>query len=129
MNNYINWLERAKGNLILAGIKIKKGVFYEDLCFQAQQAVEKGLKALLLFYDVEPAHTHNLVILLQELAKCTKVPATIKNAVILNNYAVQTRYPGDYVPVKYKEYKKILQLAKDIIKWIEYKIVTEPRLY
>jgi HEPN domain-containing protein len=83
------------------------------------------LKALLLFYGVDPEYTHNLVVLLQELTKYTRVPAAIKEAVILNDYAVQTRYPGEYVPVKYREYKKALQIAKNVFKWIEYKIITE----
>jgi HEPN domain-containing protein len=122
MDSYQIWLERAKSSLILAGVKNKKGIFYEDLCFQAQQAVEKGLKSLLVFYGIEPEHTHNIANLVQELEKQAKVPASVKNAVILNDYAVQTRYPGDYVPVKYKEYKKVLQTAKEVLKWVEYKI-------
>ena len=41
-----DWLARAKGDLALAEIPLPKGAFYEDLCFHAQQAAEKALKAV-----------------------------------------------------------------------------------
>ena len=43
------WLLRAKGNLNLAekGGRLK-GVLFEDLCFNAQEAAEKALKAVCL---------------------------------------------------------------------------------
>ena len=35
-----------------------------------------------------------------------KVPEDLKNIIILNDYAVQTRYPGDYTPVDKKNIQK-----------------------
>jgi HEPN domain-containing protein len=40
------WIERAKGSLEIAQIKIVGHIHYEDLCFQVQQAAEKALKGL-----------------------------------------------------------------------------------
>jgi hypothetical protein len=40
-DNPRNWLARARSNLLLAGNGRQKGVFLEDLCFEAQQAAEK----------------------------------------------------------------------------------------
>jgi len=40
------WLNRARSNLLLAQAA-GPGVYREDLCFNAQQAVEKAIKALL----------------------------------------------------------------------------------
>jgi len=58
---YKIWLARAKSNLALSKNKTFEDVFYEDLCFQAQQAVEKALKALLVYLDKEPEkHTTSL---------------------------------------------------------------------
>jgi len=47
------WLNRAKSNLARAkaGNDIP-GVYLEDLCFDAQQAAEKAIKAALLHQDV-----------------------------------------------------------------------------
>lgn len=41
------WLNRAKSNLIQAKAE-QPGVYLEDLCFNAQQAAEKAIKALLM---------------------------------------------------------------------------------
>jgi len=40
------WLARAHSNLKLATLGYQQGVFLEDLCFEAQQAAEKALKAV-----------------------------------------------------------------------------------
>jgi HEPN domain-containing protein len=48
----VEWLRRAKSNLIRAKQPRLEGVFWEDLCFDAQQAVEKALKGLLTFYSI-----------------------------------------------------------------------------
>lgn len=41
-----DWLGRAKSDLVLARLPLPEGAFYEDLCFHAQQAAEKALKAV-----------------------------------------------------------------------------------
>ncbi|HLZ10766.1 MAG TPA: HEPN domain-containing protein [Chloroflexota bacterium] len=38
------WLRRARSNLLRAQQPKPDGVLWEDLCFDAQQAVEKGAK-------------------------------------------------------------------------------------
>jgi len=40
------WLSRAKGDLAMARVPLPEGVFYEDLCFHAQQAAEKAFKGV-----------------------------------------------------------------------------------
>jgi len=41
------WLNRARSDLAMAKTQ-GSGIYYEDLCFHAQQAVEKAIKAVLL---------------------------------------------------------------------------------
>lgn len=44
------WLDRARSNLSVAKLgKADISIFYEDLCFEAQQSVEKALKALCIY--------------------------------------------------------------------------------
>jgi HEPN domain-containing protein len=43
--------------LELAQAKIIRHIHYKDLCFQLQQAAEKALKGLLIYYGVEPEFT------------------------------------------------------------------------
>ena len=121
-SDYKIWLDRAKSNLKISKTKRDEDIFYEDLCFQAQQAVEKALKGLLIFYNVEPGKTHNLVTLLKELSKYTDVPEEVNETAILNNYAVQTRYPGDYTPINEDEYNTAVIITEKCVKWVEKKI-------
>ena len=55
------WLNRARSNLVRAkeGFHLS-GVYLEDLCFDAQQAAEKALKALLLHRGVRFPYVHDL---------------------------------------------------------------------
>jgi HEPN domain-containing protein len=121
-NDYKIWLDRAKSSLVISQTKIDENVFYEDLCFQAQQAVEKALKGLLIFHNVEPEKTHNLVSLIKELSKYTELPEEINEAIILNDYAVQTRYPGDYTPVDEEEYNNAVMVAEKCVNWVDKEI-------
>jgi HEPN domain-containing protein len=121
-NDYNIWMDRAKSSLAISKTRYDESVFYEDLCFQAQQAVEKALKAFLIFYKVDPEKTHNLVALIKELSKYITIPDEINETAILNDYAVQTRYPGGYTPIEEEEYNNAIIIAEKCIKWIEKKI-------
>lgn len=44
------WMNRAFSNITRAKAgRQSKSVYYEDLCYDCQQAVEKALKSLLIF--------------------------------------------------------------------------------
>ena len=120
-DDYKSWLDRAKSSLAISKNKSDENIFYEDLCFQAQQAVEKALKGLLVFYNIEPERTHDLVSLIKELSKYISIPEEINETAILNDYAVQTRYPGDYTPIEEEEYKNAIKIAENCVNWIEKK--------
>ena len=119
VEDYRIWIEKAKSSLKIAQIEKNSDIYYEDLCFQAQQAVEKALKALLIKKEHEPSRTHNLIVILQEVMNYYKVPEELKNIIILNDYAVQTRYPGDYTPIEKEEYLKAIKVAVKAVSWAE----------
>jgi hypothetical protein len=56
MERHEAWIDRAKSSLEIAGTRNSNLVYYEDLCYQAQQAVEKAVKGLLIYYR-EPLKT------------------------------------------------------------------------
>jgi HEPN domain-containing protein len=64
-SSYLKWLQRANYNFELCNIEKFKDDkdAYPELCFNAHQATEKALKAFLVFLDIEPIKTHNLVLL------------------------------------------------------------------
>ena len=119
MERYESWIERAKSSFEISKIAINDNVYYEDLCYQSQQAVEKGLKGLLIYYGIEPEFTHNIGILLDELEKFIIIPENMKKAINLTKYAVITRYPGEYDEITKESHEESVKIAKDCLEWIE----------
>ena len=56
-NDPREWIARAKSNLVRAGSVIE-GVELEDLCFDAQQAGEKAIKAVFIHRGDERQERH-----------------------------------------------------------------------
>ncbi len=61
------WLRYAHSDLELARVGRPAEVLFEGLCFHAQQAAEKAIKALLIAEGVPPPRTHNIRTLLDLL--------------------------------------------------------------
>lgn len=118
------WLSRAISSLEKASTASSNPkVCFEDLCFDCQQAVEKALKALLLSLDVPFPKTHSLNLLIDLLSdRGVIIPDSIEVIEEMSNYAVATRYPGEYEPVTKEEFNKALRLTDSILKWVERKI-------
>lgn len=111
------WLNRARSNLIQAK-GLQPGVYFEDLCFQAQQAAEKALKALLLHRGITFPYVHDLGQLVSLLERNNEeFPQRVREAARLNGYAVEARYPGLSEPVDPEEYEEALNLAEDVVRW------------
>jgi HEPN domain-containing protein len=113
------WLNRANSSLLKAQVAAATpGVYLEDVCFDAQQAAEKAIKAVLLFREGRFPYIHDLAQLLTlvEQSGLTFAPE-IRRAVILSDYAVATRYPGVAEPVTREEYAEALQLAEQVVTW------------
>ena len=111
--SYQDWVRHAKSDLDLATVEKPDDVLWENLCFHAQQAAEKSLKALLVFKNIEFPWTHNLRILLDLIPADMSVPEDVEDAAMLSDYAVTSRYPGDYPTVTQTEYEEAIQLAKN----------------
>ncbi len=113
------WLKRAESNFSIGLTIKKKNILLEDLCFEFQQAAEKALKALLIYYGEEVPYTHSFVVILDKLKKHIEIPEKIKEVTDLTDYAVQCRYPGDYLSVNEKEYLSALKITKNILAWVK----------
>ena len=115
------WLSRAKSNLNLAvkGGRLK-GIAVEDLCFNAQQAAEKALKAVCLAQGLDFPKTHSLVHLIDLLESSEmEIPDNVREADILTQYAVQSRYPSIVEEITRNEYREALKLAAQVVFWAE----------
>lgn len=59
----LEWLNRARSSLIHSRTQIE-GVYLDDLCYDAQQAAEKAIKAVLIHRGVRFPYVHDLTKLL-----------------------------------------------------------------
>ncbi|MCF7847632.1 MAG: HEPN domain-containing protein [Kiritimatiellales bacterium] len=114
-----DWLSRARSDFALASIHPAKGIRLEDLCYHAQQSVEKALKAVLISTDSAFPRTHNIKILVELLPPEIFRDPILDSAAILTDYAVTTRYPGEVEPVDRSELKTALHIAKETLDWAE----------
>lgn len=115
------WLRRAKSNLARAKVPLNDpDILLEDLCFDAQQAAEKALKAVAVALQVPLRKTHSLVDLFDLLGRTgIRIPEALKQAGRLTVYAVETRYPGIYEDVDIEEYKEAVRQAELVLRWAE----------
>ena len=93
----ISWLSKVRNDLRAAQVDLDaQPPLIQDTLFHAQQAVEKSLKAFLVWHDRPFRKTHDI----NELSgPCVDIDPTLSailaEAVILTRYAWQSRYPGE----------------------------------
>jgi HEPN domain-containing protein len=112
------WIEKAEHDVIAAKLIIEHQPIILDIaCFHCQQAVEKYLKAFLVFKKEEFPRTHNLDLLLQSCASHDNIfeKIDLKN---LEDFAVRGRYPHDLLipdPAETKEFYEIVLAVKSLV--------------
>lgn len=111
------WMNRAKSDLAIASAEIE-GVYLEDLCYHAQQAVEKSLKAILLARVGSFPYIHDLAELVNRIQQAgVQVPEPVRSAVALTEYAVGAQYPGLDEPVTRSDWEEALNMANEVLNW------------
>ena len=62
------WLRKAESDLLSADNNLGAvQIPFDVVCYHCQQGTEKHLKALLVFLDVQPPRTHDLLALLEQI--------------------------------------------------------------
>jgi HEPN domain-containing protein len=92
------WLRKAEGDARTARREahVKEGPNWDAVCFHAQQAVEKYLKAILQQENVAFTKTHDLSILLNSLLSAfPDLVVLSEDLEWLSAFAVEFRYPGE----------------------------------
>lgn len=109
------WIEKADHDLGSAKIiYLHLPDYFDTIAFHCQQAVEKYVKAVLVFYKVDFLRSHDLVYLLELLSRIIEIDENkYKKAFTLNNYAVQIRYPNDIVKLSKEELETAIQIAEE----------------
>ena len=118
------WLNRARSNLALAQSDTV-GAMNEDLCFEAQQAAEKAVKAVFIQNGVIFPYIHDLDALLKRLERSgVKIPKYVRQADELTKFALVTRYPRLARVVTKREYRRAVRIAESVLRWAERRIGT-----
>ena len=122
MKDHDEWINRANSAYQYAITLTNDEVFFEDKCYQAQQAAEKAIKGLLIYFGEDPEYTHDITKLLNVLEKYVVVDDNIMKTSFLTQYAIITRYPGAQYEATEEMYLEAIELAKNCLEWVEKKI-------
>lgn len=108
------WAQKAEDDLRTSVhlLRLKRDCPTEVVCFHAQQCVEKYLKALLILNGIEFPRTHQISSLLALIPAPVRPDLTPEEQDTLTEYAVTTRYPGDYDPISGEEARRAVQIAR-----------------
>ena len=109
------WLEKARRDLVIAKKELdSERPFTDIVCFHAQQAAEKYLKAYLLWEGIEFPKTHTLEDLVLLAGQRDPTFLALKDSVaILTPYAVETRYP-EFEEPRVEDAKEAVEIAEEV---------------
>lgn len=112
------WLDKAYNDLKNAEIILASQTErppLDTVCFHCQQAVEKLLKAFLVYRERSFPYSHNLADI---VAICMQVDGTFAiikaKAETLTPFAVEIRYPDDFYMPTEKEAREAYAIATEI---------------
>ena len=120
------WLNRARSNLAIAQTGAQ-GAYMEDLLFEAQQAAEKAIKAVLIEDGIAFPYTHDLekLLVLLPLAR-QPIPEQVQQAPRLSSFAFATRYPDVVASITDEGFRDLLGVAEAVVRWAEDEIQYHP---
>src|SRR3972149_12069834 len=110
------WSLKAEENFNAANSLIPYGqAFLSTVCFHSQQAAEKYLKAFLTYHQIEFPKTHDIGELLDLVARAdNKLSESLRDVIVLTNYGVDVRYPGDSPDVTSNTAQQAIDMAAKV---------------
>ena len=118
-------LKIAEGDLESArGLNESKRGRPENICFLAQQCIEKALKAVLCWNQIPFPLVHDAGILVAKMPNGVVPPAGYHLA-ILTKFATVKRYEEGSLALTAQEIAAVLQIATDVFDWAK-KIIGTP---
>jgi HEPN domain-containing protein len=118
------WINKAEKDLLTAERELSfENPITDTICFHCQQAVEKYLKAFLVYHQIYFTKTHRIIDLLE---LCNTADSSFKkeleDADDLTDYAIQIRYPDVLLEPEIEDAKEALKIAKKVKEFVLNKI-------
>ena len=109
------WLIKADNDLKTAKhCIIAEEVISDSVCFHAQQAMEKFLKAYLISKDISPQKTHKIEILIENCKNFDNSFNELDGIEKMSEYAVELRYPDDFYNPSIEEAQESIIVAQKV---------------
>ena len=113
------WIMKADHDLMAIENELNSENPVTDIiCFHAQQASEKYLKAFLIFHQINFPYTHDIGKLINICKEKHEDFLSLKPAIKLTDYAVELRYPDDFYIPTLEEAKYAYSLATKTKKYV-----------
>ncbi len=119
------WLLKADHDLGTAKLTyLHLPEYYDTIAFHCQQAVEKYLKAYLIFLNIDFKPVHDLRYLLNlVLTQDVSFDGMYDEISTLNDFAVKIRYPEHIINPTKQELEEAIQLAHSVKQLVENKML------
>ena len=110
------WVEKAEHDLLnIENNLAAERVPWDTVCFHAQQAAEKLLKAFLVHRGQVPTKTHSLVFLLRACVKLDRGLASFEHDCRrLERYTSRSMYPGDSYEPGEEDAREMVEAARRV---------------
>jgi HEPN domain-containing protein len=108
------WLRYAREDLGTAELILEHGQVPRAACFHAQQCAEKALKGALVYLQIPFSKTHDLFTLRRLLSDEFEIGVSDEDLIRLSRWAVEPRYPGDFVEASRQDAALAVRRARDV---------------
>ena len=78
----------------------------------------------MIYNRIELVKTHDIKRLIELITLFVPAPINPHDAGVITQYAISTRYPGDYDTVTEDEWKQALKIAEKTLNWAKVQIIS-----
>jgi HEPN domain-containing protein len=109
------WLRYAQEDLVAAELLVgQRAIASRHVCWLAQQAAEKALKAVLIFLQIDFPRRHDLDALRNLIPAGWQLKEEHPDLADLTEWAVEARYPGDWADATEEDVRSAAQQARAV---------------
>ncbi len=113
------WLRYAETDLALMQAVLDAGGPSGEVCFHAQQATEKALKALVESQQIKVPYTHSLIALYEMVPTMRRPVVNMERLDRLTELESQSRYPGDWAAPTTEEALWAAEIANTVVRAVQ----------